>query len=132
MAPYPIISIICTILWMSLIYYFSSLPAGSTGPDTLLFKIISKASHFVIFGILSVLYLFSLKWKKSLQDTGPGIFILSLLMAVMYAVTDEYHQSFISGRYPGAADVLLDSAGALAFLATVYKFSHGKNRLVRY
>jgi VanZ family protein len=131
-ALHPVIPIICSILWMLMIFYFSSLPAGSTGPDTLLFKVISKSSHFIIFGVLSVLYLFSLKWKKSLQDTGLGTFILSLIMAVLYAVTDEYHQSFSSGRYPRITDVLLDSSGALAFLGTVYKLKHRKNRLVRY
>jgi len=104
-----------------LIFYFSSLPAGATGPDTLLFKVISKMSHFIIFGILSILYLFSIKWKKPLEDTGKGVFILSLLLSVIYAATDEYHQSFSNGRYARFADVLLDASGAMTFLAVAYK-----------
>jgi VanZ family protein len=117
-----ITSIILSIFWMMLIYYFSSLPAGATGPDTLLFKVISKMSHFVIFGILSILYLFSIKWKKPLKDTGKGVFIFSLLLAVIYAATDEYHQSFTHGRYARLADILLDASGAMTFLAIAYKF----------
>jgi VanZ family protein len=112
---------------MSLIYYLSSLPASSTGPDTFSFKIVSKVSHFIIFGMLSVLYLFSFKWKKSLRDTGTGIFILSLLLTVIYAVTDEYHQSFSNGRHAGFDDVLLDSSGALAFLSIAYQCKKRKS-----
>ena len=36
-----------------------------------------------------------------------------MAVAALYAVTDEFHQSFVPGRYPDVRDVLVDTAGAL-------------------
>ena len=35
-------------------------------------------------------------------------------MALLYAVSDEFHQGFTPGRTPAVSDVLLDGAGAAA------------------
>jgi len=107
-------------IWMSLIFYLSSLPSTSTGPDTLTFKIFSKALHFFIFGILSLHFLFSIKGKKSLQETRLKVFLLSLLLTITYAITDEYHQSFSPGRTPSFKDIIIDTSGAVTFLGVTY------------
>lgn len=123
----PILPILLSVIWMSLIFYFSSLPASSTGPDTVTFKVISKMIHFIIFGILSMLYLYSLKWRMPIQRTGMWVFILSLFLTIIYAITDEYHQSFSSGRYSSVKDVILDASGAVAFLGITYKLTGKRN-----
>ena len=38
---------------------------------------------------------------------------LGLVFTVIYAMTDEYHQSFVPGRAMMARDVLIDTLGAL-------------------
>jgi VanZ family protein len=38
--------------------------------------------------------------------------VLAVILAGAYAVTDEFHQSFVPGRGPGATDVGIDVAGA--------------------
>ncbi len=62
---------------------------------------------------------------------------LAWLFTILYAVTDEYHQSFVTGRFPSAWDVLIfDNLGALIGLsiATVrqaklkLKASNSENR----
>ena len=47
------------------------------------------------------------------------VFAISWLIATVYAVTDEFHQTFVPGRSGEARDVCFDSAGALigVFLA---------------
>ena len=40
--------------------------------------------------------------------------VLALIFCVVFAITDEYHQTFVSGRTGQALDVLIDSVGALA------------------
>jgi VanZ family protein len=35
------------------------------------------------------------------------------VFAVLYAVTDEFHQGFVAGRHESALDVGIDAAGAL-------------------
>jgi VanZ family protein len=112
--------IILSITWMYLIYFLSSLPSSATGPDTLTFKIISHLLHLVMFGILSILFLFTLKWNNPLSETRPFVFILSLLLTIIYAITDEYHQSFSPGRFASIKDILIDASGAIISLFTIY------------
>lgn len=44
------------------------------------------------------------------------------IFASLYAVTDEFHQSFARSRYGSAGDVLLDSLGAAAGLGLLWLF----------
>jgi len=49
---------------------------------------------------------------------------IAWLMAVLYAVTDEFHQSFVPGRHPAILDVIIfDNLGALLslWLVDVYR-----------
>lgn len=38
-------------------------------------------------------------------------FGISLLVGLIYAITDEYHQSFVAGRGPSIRDVCIDTTG---------------------
>ena len=50
-------------------------------------------------------------------DMSPNKRWLAWFLAILYAGTDEYHQSFVTGRYPSAWDVFLfDNLGALMSL----------------
>ena len=42
-----------------------------------------------------------------------AILTCAWLVATLYAMTDEWHQSFVPGRGPAIHDVILDSSGAL-------------------
>jgi len=105
---------------MSLIYYVSSLPGDELGPDTLIINLIKKSGHFIIFGVLAALYLSTLKGRKSLAETGSVLFMLSLFLTMLYAISDEYHQSFTPGRHSSGYDVLIDACGALTVLGLLY------------
>jgi VanZ family protein len=117
-----------TIAWMAMIFYASSLPGSATGPDTVTFYLISKALHVVLFGILSMLFLIILKRGRSFLETSPAIFLLSLFLASIYAVSDEYHQAFTPGRYSSAKDVVIDTCGAITFLGAFYFFMKSRER----
>ncbi len=46
---------------------------------------------------------------------------LALLLALIYAASDEFHQSFVPGRHPSWVDVLgFDGGGALIALGLAY------------
>ena len=46
-------------------------------------------------------------------DVRPEQRGLAWLLAILYAVSDEYHQSFVRGRSPSAWDVIVfDNLGA--------------------
>jgi VanZ family protein len=80
--------------------------------------IVRKITHVTTFGILAVLFF------KSLGSR----YILSWLLTVIYAISDEWHQSFMPGRESSYKDVLLDSFGALLALSIVYLLNRRKRR----
>ena len=43
----------------------------------------------------------------------PAGFVICFFLGVLYAVSDEWHQSFVAGRHAAAADVLVDSIGVI-------------------
>ena len=60
-------------------------------------------------------------------DMKPSKRWLAWLFAILYAVTDEYHQSFVTGRHPSAWDVLVfDNLGALITMLLVRTYEEGQ------
>ena len=93
-------------LWMmAIIFAFSSIP----GDEMLNFDrfdfSVKKLGHSIGYALLAVSYV---------RGLGKHPW-LAWLMAVLFAVTDEFHQSFTPGRNPSMWDVLIyDNLGALA------------------
>lgn len=89
---------------MALIFYLSAqadLNSGLGVWDTIGRKIV----HFTIFGALWWL------WDRALHHDHP---LIAAVITVAYAISDEYHQTFVDGRVGSPRDVLIDSAGVLA------------------
>ena len=118
---------LCAMAWMVLIFYLSSIPGNELGPDILIINLIKKTGHFIIFSVLAVLYLSAFKGRKALVDTGSHLFLLSLFLTVLYAMSDEYHQSFTPGRHSSGYDVIIDASGALTVLGLLYMLKLRRN-----
>ena len=98
--------------WMALIFYLSSQPAIDITP---LFPHQDKVFHAVIYGVLAVALLGSMRHHP--DGYRYRQVAIAVLLATLYGLSDEFHQSFVPGRSPEAGDVLADAAGAL--LATL-------------
>lgn len=72
--------------------------------------IIRKSAHVTEYAILGVLIYQTL---RVIFPRFMGISIVSISLCYFYAITDEYHQSFVADRTPLFADVLLDTSGAI-------------------
>ncbi len=69
-----------------------------------------KFAHMAEFGTLGGLtFLFLLTWKNGMYCK----YLISVVFAGLYAVSDEIHQYFVPGRTCSPLDMLLDTAGAL-------------------
>lgn len=90
---------------MGLIYYLSAQPNLRTELGTI-DLIGRKFVHMAEFGLLWLLWLRALGWSR-------GAAIAAGAIAILYAIGDEYHQSFVDGRQGAPRDVLIDSAGVL-------------------
>jgi VanZ family protein len=94
---------------MLAIFLFS---AGSAAhmQKQLLQTIVNKGGHMIGYGLLALAF-----WR--MFEFGQDRFWLSWLLAVLYALTDEFHQSFVPGRTPSLVDALFfDALGALIAL----------------
>ena len=94
------------LLLMVVIFLLSAQPDLNSGLGTW-DTVLRKLAHMVEFGLLWWL------WRRAL---GSGSAVPAAAIAVAYAVSDEFHQSFVEGRVGSPVDVLIDATGvALAF-----------------
>lgn len=91
-------------VWMGVIFYFSSQPNYALPNYGEWDWIVKKGAHVTEYAILG--------WLIHRARNTKSAWWQSWLMAVAYAVTDEFHQSFVQGRKPAAADVMIDATGA--------------------
>jgi VanZ family protein len=59
------------------------------------------------------------------------LFLLAWLAAAIFAVTDEFHQSFVPSRTASPIDVMIDICGAMIGLAICLAFAGREARVRR-
>ena len=77
-----------------------------------------KLAHMAIYGALAaaVLYAFHSAKNKS-KDSAVSLVLVTVCICILYGIGDEYHQSFIPGRFASFADILADALGAVVVTA---------------
>lgn len=73
-------------------------------------KIIRKVAHFSIYTVVGLLLMGLLSTYKIKENWRM---ILSILLGMLYAISDEIHQGFSPGRSPRIADVYIDTLGVI-------------------
>ncbi len=101
-----ILEILPPLIWAGLIFYLSAQPNLNSGLGAW-DLILRKIAHMAVFAILFWLIWRAFAFKRQ-------YFLWSLLIAILYAASDEWHQSFIVGRSMEFIDFLFDSLGILA------------------
>ena len=101
------------LIWAGIIFWLSSIPNLESGleQDFILRKII----HVLEYAILAFLLIRAIStqdWKKAI--------IFSAIIAFLYALSDEYHQTFVFGREGSLWDVGVDSIGIILILILWY------------
>ena len=97
---------------MALIFVLSAQPNLDSGLGTI-DLILRKLAHATEYALLT------LAWAWALRPATRLSVPLAALIALIYAATDEYHQTFVAGRTGTATDVVVDAIGvgiALALL----------------
>jgi len=95
-------------IYMGLIFIASSIP-GESLPQV---SISDKVIHGVEYGLLSWIL------GKALRTSQKEIFlkqaaILSIIITILYGISDEIHQAFVPWRNPDIYDVIVDGIGAI-------------------
>jgi len=116
------------VVWLAFIFFASSdsFNAGNTSriigplvlwlfpnttPETLatIHLIVRKLAHFSEYAILGVLAARAFR-------ASPRWFLISAVLVVVYALLDEYHQSFVPSRTASVFDSFIDMAGGISAL----------------
>lgn len=133
-----ILTWIPAVLIMAVIFFFSSKPSYSSGESSMSIAnmllnayesisdtsfeeeirteklgsidyIVRKGAHFTEYALLSAALALPLYVRKI---RGIRLMLLTMLTAVLYAASDEFHQIFVPGRSGEIRDVIIDGAGA--------------------
>ena len=93
---------------MAVIFFFSAQPDLNSGLG-LIDTIGRKLIHAAEYGLLCFL------WWRALRLTGGSpnrALLAAVAISSLYAVSDEYHQTFVDGRHGSPLDWAIDTMGA--------------------
>jgi len=81
--------------------------------------VVKKTGHILLFGALAVLIYRALLGEGVDRKKAA---IYSVIFAMFYGATDEFHQMFTQGRESTVRDVFIDGIGAGVAIYLIYKF----------
>ena len=128
------------IIWMSMIFWFSTDLFSGDNTGSLLWKVVSfiypaatqelfdsihfyvrKSGHLTEYAVLALLLFRA--FRSGAQARWRRWWALSsLLVAFLYALSDEYHQTFTRHRTGSVYDSLIDTSGAATALVLLWLF----------
>jgi VanZ family protein len=108
------------VLWMGLIFAFSSQPALINLESDTDEKMLYKTAHFIVYAVLAWLWWRFLAPQRQLNWS---VLLLAFVLTTLYGITDEIHQLFVPSRHGQPADVLFDAAGALAMILLIRRIA---------
>lgn len=99
------------LVWAAVIFSFSAMPSTGIGEYSLRFFLERKGAHVFEYTVLSMLLfrMFVVHAPKRTLESS----LLSAVVALLYAVSDEIHQLFVFGREGKIGDVLIDVFGIM-------------------
>ena len=98
------------VLWAAVIFALSSVPDLGTGLGTW-DLVLRKLAHAAEFAVLGALLLRAVAVERT-----------ALALGIAYAVSDELHQHFVTGRVGSVWDVLIDAVGVAVGVALWRRF----------
>jgi VanZ family protein len=132
------------VVWMSAIFYFSTDNFSGENTGSLLWKVFSfiypgisrelfdtihffirKAGHFTEYAIFALL-LFRAFRSSAGERWRWRWAIGSLLIVILYALLDEYHQTFTRHRVGSVWDSMTDTSGAVTALIVLWLFRRNR------
>lgn len=134
----PLLRWLPALLIMGVIFAFSSTPSDTLPSYGLWDTLVKKSGHALSYGLLASAFWFGLNGggSRGAATSSPGgmlrpycrPYMIAWIFAVLYAITDEFHQSFTPGRRPSLLDVLVfDAGGAALALFILYWFRTRKH-----
>jgi len=111
-------------VWMLVIFITSSIPEDDF--PHVEFWGWAKLIHLIYYGVLCLLCQRAMRAQTRFPALARHAYLLGVVFAVLYGVSDEFHQLSTPGRHGQATDVLIDCLGAILFIGGlgVYRMLH--------
>lgn len=135
-----VVTVVIVIMWALLIYYLSGQPANQSNRSSfavtkviittitkltntdfdaksinrLVFQLnnfVRKLAHISLYFVLGLLAVYAI---HKLGFAARKTYLIAICLCILYAMTDEWHQTYVPGRSGQISDVLIDTAGTLA------------------
>jgi VanZ like protein len=103
------------LLVMATIFFLSA--QTSSGEHTFFDLLLRKLGHITEYAVLTLCWWRAVRGLGLARDNRTAI-VLAVSISLTYAVTDEFHQTFVQGRHGTPVDVLIDAIGMT--LAALY------------
>ncbi|MCX6640917.1 MAG: VanZ family protein [bacterium] len=111
-------------LWAPLLIWLTAIFVMSSFHKTFIpqSKYISwdKVAHIIEFGILGYLTARAI-YFSGVRFLYRSFVIMTILLGVLYAASDEFHQYFVPGRFASVYDVMADGIGVAIGLWIFYR-----------
>jgi VanZ family protein len=108
------------VLWMGMIVALSAVPSLASPLPHTSDVILRKLAHLTVYAVLTILLVRALRPHVA---SPAYTWLLAVLVAGVYAGSDEWHQLLVRGRHGSLRDVGIDAvgiAGAYVLMAKVH------------
>jgi VanZ family protein len=110
------------LIYFPLALYWITLFIATSIPSEALPKIAvgDKLEHFFAYMILSILVSLTFHFQKKIKLLNTYPLLSALFVVSLYGALDEWHQTFIPGRYAELLDMVSNFFGALFGIIVTY------------
>lgn len=99
------------VLWAGFIFSLSAQPDLASPFPSLADTILRKAAHVGEYAVLGFLIARAVRPSVAVRTTP--VLLLTVVLCVLYAISDEVHQVFVPGRVGSLRDVSIDGIGSV-------------------
>lgn len=110
------------VIWMVAIFLLSAIPSYPVDLTSQQYNLVSLIFHLVLYAILTWFFI------RAFMSSGIPVkksLAYGFLSAIIYGITDEFHQYFVPGRKAHLSDWLFDVVGAM-IIFYFYKYKSRK------
>ena len=116
---------------MALIFAISSMEQPPLPMPKFEWLTIDKLYHFIEYAILGGLLAWAFVKAKPPVVPSAWIWSLAAVISILYGASDEWHQTFVPGRFATLADWVADALGSVAGVLAVYLYYRNLDRKTR-
>jgi VanZ family protein len=107
---------LAVVAWAGLIFMASNQPGLAVSDDPAVDRPLRQVAHMAVYAVLTLL----LAWAMSgSRPTSARTALAAGVLALLYGVTDEWHQTMVPTRHGRPEDLIWDGLGIAIAMGTI-------------